>query len=95
MILLKQMIILFFVIMLGYMMARKKIIDKKVSKSLSWITVNISNPALIISGSQGNHIEKKEMLFLIILAFGIFLLLIILAEIMAQSQNLWDLGFLT
>ena len=41
MILLKQMIILFFVIMLGYMMARKKIIDKKVSKSLSWITVNI------------------------------------------------------
>ena len=36
---------------------------------------------MIISGSQGNHIEKKEMLFLIILAFGIFLLLIILAEI--------------
>ena len=59
MILLKQMIILFFVIMLGYMMARKKIIDKKVSKSLSWITVNISNPALIISVSQVNHIEKK------------------------------------
>ena len=81
MILLKQMIILFLVMMLGYMMAQKKVIDKKVSKSLSWIIVNIANPALIISGSQGNHIEKKEMLFLIILAFGLFLFLILLAEI--------------
>lgn len=88
MILLKQMIILFLVMLLGFMMARKKIIDRKVSKSLSWITVNIANPALILSGSQGNSIEKKEMLFLIVLAFGIFLFLIILAEIIIPIFSL-------
>lgn len=81
MILFKQMLILFFLMLLGYGMARKGIIDKKVSKSISWLIVNIANPALILSGSQGNTIEKKELLFTLMLAVGMFVILIVAAEL--------------
>lgn len=81
MILFQQMLILFFVMILGFIMARKKIIDKHVSKSLSWITVNVANPALIISGSQGNSVEGRELIFVLALAFGLFFVMIIFAEL--------------
>ncbi len=50
MILLQQMAIFFFIMFLGFLAARKGIVDTGVSKSLSWIIVNIANPALILSG---------------------------------------------
>ena len=40
MILLKQMLIFFFLMLLGYYSARKGVMDQKVSKSVSWIVVN-------------------------------------------------------
>ena len=80
MILLRQMVIFLFMMVLGYIIAKKGILNEEVSKSISWIIVNIANPALIISGSIGNSIRKSELLFILALAFGLYLLLILVAE---------------
>lgn len=81
MILLRQMVIFLFMMVLGYIIAKKGILNEEVSKSISWIIVNIANPALIISGSIGNSIRKSELLFILALAFGLYLLLILVAEL--------------
>lgn len=83
MILLKQMLIFFFMMLLGYYAARKGIMDDKVSKSISWIVVNIANPALIISGSLSkNTISTTGMLSATALAATIFFVLILAAELL-------------
>lgn len=82
MILLKQMLIFFFIMLLGYFTARKGIIDEKVSKSISWIVVNIANPALIVSGSlDETTISTKSILSTTVLAVVVFGILILIAEV--------------
>ena len=54
MILLKQMMIFGIMMAAGYVMARKNILDEKAAKAISWLIVNIANPALILSGCIGN-----------------------------------------
>lgn len=81
MILLKQMLIFFFIMILGYYAARKGVMDDKVSKSISWIVVNIANPALIISGSLGKStISTADILSATALAATVFFVLILIAE---------------
>ena len=81
MILLKQMLILFFFMIIGYLMGKKKIIDEKVSGSLSWMIVNITNPALILSGGISAEVDRDELLKTFALAAGMFALLILFSEI--------------
>lgn len=82
MILLKQMIIFFLIMIMGYGMAKKGILDEKSCKTISWIIVNIANPSLIISGCLGNSIERNELLFVLAVAVGMYVLLIIVAEVL-------------
>lgn len=81
MILLKQMLILFFFMLIGYSMGRKKIVDEKVSKSLSWLIVNVTNPALILSGGLSAVMDRTELLSTFVLAVGLFAVLILFAEL--------------
>lgn len=81
MILLKQMLILFFFMLIGYYMGRKKIVDEKVSKSLSWMIVNVTNPALILSGGISAVMDRTELLSTFVLAVGLFAVLILFAEL--------------
>ena len=78
MILIKQMMVFLVMMILGYAMARKKILDIKVTKAISWIIVNIANPALIISGSIGNAIEKMELLSVLKVSIVIYITLIVI-----------------
>lgn len=41
---------------------KKNILDEKAAKAVSWLIVNIANPALILSGCIGNTISKSELL---------------------------------
>ena len=50
MILLQQMLLFATMMGIGYGTARKGILDRQVTKSISWLVVNVSNPALILSG---------------------------------------------
>ncbi len=72
MILLQQMVILFIFMLLGFMMAKKKVINEMVSKSLSFIVVNIANPALILTGSMSQQESLSAMQLIKI--FGLALL---------------------
>lgn len=83
MLLLQQMIVLFILMMLGYYMRRKEILSDEMCKSLSWIVVNIANPAMIISGSVNseNGIAGEELLMTMALAVGIFVGLILISLI--------------
>ena len=81
MLLLQQMIVLFILMLLGYYMRKKDILSDEMCKSLSWIVVNIANPAMILSGSVNseNGIAGEELLMTMILAVGIFAGLIIIS----------------
>lgn len=62
-------------------MRRKEIISDEMCKSLSWIVVNIANPAMILSGSVNNEkgIAGEELLMTMALAIGIFAGLILIS----------------
>lgn len=83
MLLLQQMIVLFILMILGYYMRRKDILSDEMCKSLSWIVVNIANPAMILSGSVNseNGIAGEELLMTMALAVGIFAGLILISLI--------------
>lgn len=81
MILLKQMMIFGIMMAAGYVMARKNILDEKSAKAISWLIVNIANPALILSGCIGNTISKSELLSVLTAAVVLYVILIILAEL--------------
>lgn len=82
MILLKQMLIFLFMMLLGYGMARKGVLDERGCKSISWLIVNIANPALVMSSSVGNTMERSEMLYTFAIAIGAYILMIVIAELL-------------
>lgn len=75
MILLKQMMIFGIMMAAGYVMARKNILDEKAAKAISWLIVNIANPALILSGCIGNTISKSELLSVLTAAVVLYVIL--------------------
>lgn len=75
MILLKQMMIFGIMMAAGYVMAKKNILDEKAAKAISWLIVNIANPALILSGCIGNTISKSELLSVLTTAVVLYVIL--------------------
>lgn len=64
MLLLQQMIVLFIYIVIGYAAARREIMNEEFSKKLSWIVVNVANPALTVSAvvNGDGTIQGKDLL---------------------------------
>ena len=84
MVLLQQMTVLFFLMAVGFLIRKKEFILDADCRKLSWIVVNIANPALIISGgiSDGTDgIHGKELLTVFALAAGLFAVMIVLSRI--------------
>lgn len=83
MLLLQQMIVLFILMLLGYYMRRTDKISDETCKNMSWIVVNLANPAMILNGSVNGEkgIEGSELLMTMGLAVTIFAVLIILSLI--------------
>lgn len=80
MILLGQMIVLFLIMLLGFYLAKKDIIDPATSSKISWIVVNVANPALVISGSLGeNTIKPQELAIIMGIAIGMYVFLILVS----------------
>ena len=61
MLLLQQMIVLFIYIALGYGAAKKGVMDDTFSKTISWVVVNIANPALTLSAVV-NQVTRRDVL---------------------------------
>lgn len=86
MILLQQMLLFAVMMGIGYGTARKGILDKQVTKSVSWLVVNVSNPALILSGClSGSTINGRDILRISILAFVVYFVLIGVSWILSYT----------
>lgn len=90
MILLQQMIVLFLIMMVGFVCRRTGILNKDASKLLSGIVVNVANPALILSSSMNPEttIEGKELALTFGLAIGLYLIYLLLAEIIPRVMRI-------
>ncbi len=86
MILLQQMLILFFYMMIGYWAKKKGFFGEEASATISWIVVNIANPAMIISSviNGESTIKGSELINTAVLACISFAILIGLAEILPR-----------
>lgn len=83
MILLRQMIVLAFIMLIGYFLARKDILDKATSKKISWIVVNLCNPALMINAALGEErLSESTLLLTVKVAGAIYLFLLIFGAIL-------------
>ena len=84
MLLLQQMVVLFFLMLVGFFIRKKEFISDNTCRHLSWIVVNIANPALIISGSiNGSEVIRgRELLHILALALGLFALMTVLSRIL-------------
>lgn len=92
MVLLQQMIVLFIIMMIGYICRRIGLFGEEASKLLSGIVVNIANPALILSSSINKEsvIEGKELALTMGLAVSFYLILLVLAEIVPRVLRVKD-----
>ena len=83
MLLLQQMIVLFIFMGIGFYCGKKGFISDSSAKTLSFIVVNIANPAMILNAGLSDEalIQGKELAFMFLLAIGVFAFLILLGYI--------------
>ena len=81
MLLLQQMVVLFIYMLLGYYGSKKGVLDAKAGKALSWIVINIANPALLLNSAIGSDgkASGKELISTAVIAVLMFAALLILA----------------
>lgn len=86
MILLQQMMVLFIIMMIGFLCRRIGLINEQGSRMLSGIVVNVANPALILSSSANKEstIQGKELAVTLGLAVFFYLILLVLAEVVPR-----------
>ena len=83
MLLLQQMIVLFIFMGIGFYCGKNGFISDSSAKTLSFIVVNIANPAMILNAGLSDEasIQGKELAFMFLLAIGVFAFLILLGYI--------------
>ncbi|MDO4312841.1 MAG: AEC family transporter [Eubacteriales bacterium] len=83
MLLLQQMIVLFFYMVLGYYGSRKGVLDSRASKVLSWIVVNVANPGMVINSAVGGdgRATGRELVNTAVIAVIMYVILLVLAQL--------------
>lgn len=90
MLLLQQMMILFILMMIGYLLKKKEKIDTDTCKRFSWLVVHIANPALILSGSieRSEPVQIPELCLCMGIAVAMFGGLIVIGYMVAQLLHI-------
>lgn len=89
-ILINQILILFFVILLGYILRKKKIINGEVSNSLSRMLVEVIMPALIINSIINIRFTEeilRNVILMALISFLSYLLVILISEVFSFKLN--------
>lgn len=75
------MIVLFIYIVIGYSAAVKGVMDEEFSKKISWVVVNVANPALTISAvvNGDGTIKGKDLLFTVEISIVILVVMVLLS----------------
>lgn len=83
MIILQQMLALFFMMMLGYGCAKQGVLDKTTTKKISWLVINVANVSVILRSGLDNKgdMPQENLIQVLKIAFVIFVLLLVLARI--------------
>ena len=95
MILIQQMLILFIFLLIGFYCGKRQVITDEAARSISWIIVNISNPAVIVNSAinSDKSLTNIKLLSVIGIAVIVFAFLILFAQVIPKilgitSQNL-------
>lgn len=89
MLLFQQMLVFFIIMIIGYACYKKNVIDQNASRAITFLVVNIANPALILSGSinREGKVEGKLLGMTIVLAIVVYIVLMILAFVTTFLLN--------
>lgn len=76
----KQMVMIFMLVMAGYLLTKKNILTVHASREISGLVVNVCNPALMFTSiwNADNSITKEHLIQMAILGFLLYLGLIML-----------------
>lgn len=73
-----QMIILFIIVIVGYFLTKKKMMDSDFDRKLSTFVINVTCPCLILSSVMGDTLPDKHLILpLLIVGFATYVLLIL------------------
>jgi malate permease and related proteins len=88
----RTMIVLFSIILVGYIINKLKILDRNTNNRLSELIIKITLPALIVSSVIGDYevISKKEIMLIFIAGIVLYLFLIIFSNIIIRIFKLKD-----
>ncbi|MBQ9643660.1 MAG: AEC family transporter [Lachnospiraceae bacterium] len=89
MVLLHQMLAMLIFMMIGYYMSRRAILDLKGEKMLSWLILNVANPAMMIASSisEDNTLMPDELLQTLAAALLTYAVLILLSLVFPQLMR--------
>lgn len=78
MVAIEQMIVLFIIMIVGYIAFQKDILDVKINKKISGIVLYVANPALILSSVMGDNskIKGESLLIMVLVTIIAYALLI-------------------
>lgn len=80
-----QMIILFILVIIGYYLSKKKMMDADFDRKLSGLVINVTCPSLILSSVMGDTLpDKKLILPLLVVGFATYVMLIGLAFLLPR-----------
>lgn len=80
-----QMIILFILVIIGYYLSKKKMMDADFDRKLSGLVINVTCPSLILSSVMGDTLpDKKLILPLLVVGFATYVVLIGLAFLLPK-----------
>lgn len=72
-----QMIILFVLVIIGYYLSKKKMMDAEFDRKLSGLVINVACPSLILSSVMGDTLPDKHLILpLLIVGFMTYVILI-------------------
>lgn len=72
-----QMIILFILVVVGYIISKKKMMDANFDRKLSVFIINVACPCLILSSVMGDTLPDKHFIIpLLIVGFATYVILI-------------------
>ncbi len=99
MILLQQMIILFLIMVLGFFLAKKDILDPVTSKKMSWVVVNVCNPAMILNSALGKDRVPEDLmvqtLWVALLMYGVLLVVGTLMPFLLRKKECKSYSIMT
>lgn len=80
-----QMIILFILVIIGYYLSKKKMMDADFDRKLSGLVINVTCPSLILSSVMGDTLPDKTLILpLLVVGFATYVVLIGLAFLLPR-----------